>query len=508
MEYANLHDRIKAVRFRMRLQRMLEFATVGLAIGAVAAICFGLVRSFAPGTFPNLSLQNPWIVVLALPVGTALLAAMVGFLWPRAARDAAGAIDAAYRLKDRTVTAVDFLSSLSSFSAPTDDVLRKIQVDDAARHLAEVDPAKVVPFRRPAGMRRAAVMLLIAVLVILRPWSNEPAVAQPPKPDPGLVDIADQLKDEMVDELEEMVKENPDEETLKELKDQVQKLVEDLKQPGMEVTDALAKLSEIQNAMQKTIAEFNLEAVDSSLAELGESLAPAGAFRETGEDLAAGRFAEAASKLKKLDPSKLSSKERKTVAKKLDKTAKKMAGRRQTQLAQLTARLCKAVECKNKSDCQCAGTCLGELCRKHSLRKGICKGLRCQLLNLSMCKGDCAGCCSCNKNGGNCNKRSNRSSENWGRGTTGDPFGEEATERFGNHQQHQLTGTPGEGPSEITVETSPEGSQSATRSYGDAYGDYKKISESVLETEPIPLGHRQAIRRYFELIRPEADERN
>ena len=500
MENSHLHDRIKAVRFRMRVQRMLDFAAMGFAISAVAVICFGLMRSFAPNILPTGWVENPWIVSAVLFAGTTLFAMIAGFLWPRAARDAAGAIDAAYRLKDRTVTAVDFLSG------STEDVLRKIQIHDAARHVANVDPAKVVPFRRPGGLRRAAAMLLIAAIVILRPWSSEPAVAGPQKPNAELVNVAEQLEDEMVDELEEMVKENPEEETLKELKEQVQKLVEDLKQPGMEVTDALAKLSEIQNAMQKTVAEFNLEAVDSSLAELGESLAPAGAFRETGEDLAAGRFAEAASKLEKLDPSKLSSKERKTVAKKLDKTAKKMARRKQARLAECTGKLCKGVRSGKKSDCQDAGMCLGELCRKHSLRKGICKGLRCQLLNLSMCKCDCAGRCACKKNGGNCNKRSDSPSENWGRGTTGDPFGEEATERFGNHEQHQLSGTPGEGPSEITVETSPEGSQSATRSYSEAYGEYKKISESVLEKEPIPLGHRQTIRRYFEMIRPESGD--
>jgi hypothetical protein len=32
------------------------------------------------------------------------------------------------------------------------------------------------------------------------------------------------------------------------------------------------------------------------------------------------------------------------------------------------------------------------------------------------------------------------------------------------------------------------------------------MSEAVLESEPIPLGHRQTIRKYFELIRPNHDE--
>ena len=32
------------------------------------------------------------------------------------------------------------------------------------------------------------------------------------------------------------------------------------------------------------------------------------------------------------------------------------------------------------------------------------------------------------------------------------------------------------------------------------------MTEAALDTEPIPLGHRQTIRRYFELIRPQGDE--
>ena len=37
---------------------------------------------------------------------------------------------------------------------------------------------------------------------------------------------------------------------------------------------------------------------------------------------------------------------------------------------------------------------------------------------------------------------------------------------------------------------------------------YEALSESALESESIPLGHRQTIRRYFEMIRPSAGETN
>ena len=38
------------------------------------------------------------------------------------------------------------------------------------------------------------------------------------------------------------------------------------------------------------------------------------------------------------------------------------------------------------------------------------------------------------------------------------------------------------------------------------YQKYRKMTEAALNSEPIPLGHRQTIRRYFELIRPQGDE--
>jgi hypothetical protein len=52
----------------------------------------------------------------------------------------------------------------------------------------------------------------------------------------------------------------------------------------------------------------------------------------------------------------------------------------------------------------------------------------------------------------------------------------------------------------------PEGRQTAARAYRDQYQKYRRMTEAALNTEPIPLGQRQTIRRYFELIRPEGSE--
>ena len=66
-----------------------------------------------------------------------------------------------------------------------------------------------------------------------------------------------------------------------------------------------------------------------------------------------------------------------------------------------------------------------------------------------------------------------------------------------------MTGTPGaEGDSEVETTATPEARQQASREYKEKYQKFKRESEAVLEAEPIPLGHRQMVKKYFELIRP------
>ncbi len=64
----------------------------------------------------------------------------------------------------------------------------------------------------------------------------------------------------------------------------------------------------------------------------------------------------------------------------------------------------------------------------------------------------------------------------------------------------------GEGASETETTHMPEGRQAAARAYREQYQKYRRMTEAALDSEPIPLGHRQTIRRYFELIRPQGDE--
>jgi hypothetical protein len=101
-----------------------------------------------------------------------------------------------------------------------------------------------------------------------------------------------------------------------------------------------------------------------------------------------------------------------------------------------------------------------------------------------------------------------KGSKNWGLAASGNELGER-TPNLGSKQEMRLTGKQSEeGETEIENTQTPEGKEDARRAYRESYAKYRKISEAVLESEPIPLGHRQTIRRYFEAIRPQEADAN
>ena len=102
-------------------------------------------------------------------------------------------------------------------------------------------------------------------------------------------------------------------------------------------------------------------------------------------------------------------------------------------------------------------------------------------------------------------KKSDRPSTNWGRAISGNTDGEK-TKLDSTRKQDYVQGQAGEGPSETETTHSPEGREIASSQYSEMYQKYRKMTEAALNSEPIPLGHRQTIRRYFELIRPQGDE--
>ena len=91
-----------------------------------------------------------------------------------------------------------------------------------------------------------------------------------------------------------------------------------------------------------------------------------------------------------------------------------------------------------------------------------------------------------------------------GAGSEIDPnrFGAE-TKLTSNRTEEKVTGDISDGDSVITTEKSLEHSKEAPSVARQAhFQEYEKLSREAIEDESIPLAHREAIRKYFEMIRP------
>jgi hypothetical protein len=425
-----------------------------------------------------------------------VIGAVVGAFGRRSWTLAARSVDARYKLKDRTATALDFLEK------PKAGQMHELAIADAVAHLGDVNPREVVPLRMPRPLPYALAALAIAILLVLVPLGRDTAEAGPSAPLPGILAEAEQLEKTMIPELEELAAREQDEQ-LKQLVEELKELVEEMKEPGVDLREALATLSQMQAVIAATQSEFNLEAVDASLKELGEAISPATSLKSASQALQEGKYSKAAEELEQFDPNQVAPKEAKTVAEQLKKLAKKMQDGNQGELSDATAELSEALESENESQCKGAANKLAGLCKAQGMRKKIGECLGCQLAALSECKGACQSNGQGNKNGGQNVAQSNSPKQTWGLGASGQPLGDRATRIDATLNREQLTGTQGEGPSEKEVTHSPEGREQASREYREKYQQYRRMTEAVLESEPLPLGHRQTIRKYFESIRPQ-----
>ena len=153
---------------------------------------------------------------------------------------------------------------------------------------------------------------------------------------------------------------------------------------------------------------------------------------------------------------------------------------------------------QNDADSKDAADKLAGVCRQQSVRQDIAATLAAQLAMLARSKRNCVG----NANGGENVNRSDSPQDTWGRGASKQPLGEQ-TQIESTRRKEELTGVHGAGPSEREVSRAAEGREQATRATREQHEEYRKRVEAVLQSEDLPLGHRETIRRYFESIRPE-----
>jgi hypothetical protein len=482
-----IYAELAPVRRRQQSLFVLRTASYGLLAGAVAGIALGLGRWLAGWQV------SPTIAAAVLLAGP-ILGILVGLLWRRSWRGAAMAVDRRYQLKDRAATALAFLTRRERTE------LHELQVRDAVEHLTKIQPRQVEPLHLPRVLGFAAALLLVAVALLVWPVGSQQVEAGLPDPLAAVVAEAERLEEDLK-EFEDLARRehNPD---LEKLVQELREKVEEMKQPGVDEREALAKLSEMQAAVAAQQAQYNVGLVDGQLQALGDAMSAARSLDGAGNALQEAKYEKAAKELEKLEEMEdlqLERKEAKAVEEKLKHVAKGMDDVGLGQLSEAASEMAEGVK-GSKGKLKKATREIAKEVRRHDRRKKINEVLDAQVARLKDAKSNVE------RNGGARVKFTYKSlspSSSWGREISGNVLGEK-TKMLAQHQLEELTGTPGEGPSDVETTHSAEGRQQAARGYREVYKKYRRMSEAVLDSEPIPLGHRQMIRRYFELIRPQS----
>ncbi|MEX2138312.1 MAG: hypothetical protein WD894_03575 [Pirellulales bacterium] len=474
-----LHSCLQPVRQRQQLLFTLRAVAWGALASSLALLLAGVGRwlfdwSIAPGVYVAAALAGPAIGLV------------IGLIVRRDWRTAALAVDRHYQLKDRALTALEFLRK--DQTTP----IHALQLDDAVERLSTVNAREVVPFATPRPFAYAVGMLAASLAVLFLTGNTEVVDARPVEANEIIVAAAERAADEL-QELEEAAREEQD----KELEKLVQMLTEkldEMKLPGVDSREALAKLSEMQAAIQTQQAQYNVGEVDAHLQSIGEALSLAEPLEAAGKALAVGQFDKAADELERADSPPLDRKTEKAVKEKLQAAAKKMSDSGNGALSKAAGEMAEGLGGDDGKFQEGSKRLAGEA-RKHARRKKINDLLRKQCECLGECKSECEGTNPANGKG--------KGGKKWGLGASGNELADR-TPHLGAKQKDQLKGKHSD-TGEVEVETthSPEGKQEAQRSYRENYAKYRRMSEAVLDSEPIPLGHRQTIRRYFELIRPQ-----
>lgn len=257
-----LQQRLAVVRGRQQRQWMGDCLSWGLvAGGGIAACVAGIAR------LSGVPVSAAWIAApLVIGPLAGLLAALV---FRRSEREAAIATYRHYDLKDRISTAWAFLRGDLT-------LWQSLQVSDAELHLDAVDPVLVAPYDSPRPLPYG-VMLAVGLGFL----SNAaPEAAASLVPNEVVRAQAARVDDELF-ELEQFNKENPnpDIEQLIELA----RKIDELRQPGLEPKEALAKLSEMEVSLQAQQEQLANPQMNATPQATGETLALAEAMQAAGQ---------------------------------------------------------------------------------------------------------------------------------------------------------------------------------------------------------------------------------
>ena len=303
---------------------------------------------------------------------------------------------------------------------------------------------------------------------------------------------------------------------LKAIAARMRQTIDDLNQPGLDIRETMAKLSDLQAFIAEAQKEYDPVQVDRELQSLGQAMVEARPLEPAARALQEQQLEHAAQALEQARTATFDRRDAQAVEPRLKQSADTMKTRGFDRLSRATAQLAKGVKGDNESLKQGTQDLAKEI-RDHDRRRRINELMAREQRRLSDCKNDCERSArnlislklqeeQKKKDG------SDGKDKNGGASGTGkipdelDRPADDSTDTAANREK--ITGRAGDGPAETAdAGKSLEGERAAARRpTRKVHQKYHRESEAVLDREPIPLSHRESIRRYFELIRPPAHD--
>ena len=355
-------SKLKPVRRRQLLVAVIKGLLRGLLVGGFVALLIGILRL---AQLRNVTAFGGMSVLISVP----LLSAIAAGLWSVIKTDwriVARAVDQSYELKDRTETALAFLNRQD---ARKGNELEELQLADAVHHLQKVEPKKVVPFEMPASSRWAPAIAVLALVPLCWPTVSSQVSAGPSQPIDAIVTEAEIVEEDLQALLDQLPEDHDPE--IDALIKELQAKANEMKEPGVDVREALAKMSEMQTALQAVAAQFNVAATDEQMKAIGEALQSAEALQQAGQALQDGQYEKGAEELAKLEDPKLDRKESRAVSEKLQKASEKSAQNGLKKLSEATKELSEGMKNDNQAQSKSGISKLAESAKKQGNAKKI-----------------------------------------------------------------------------------------------------------------------------------------
>jgi len=483
----NIREQIRPIHVRQQQLWLWQWVSRGLLAGGVLGCMISLLRLALDGR-----ISWVWVVVaIAVPLVSSVAWAFSG--WPTL-HSVARQIDQIGNLKDRIQTALQF-SSQSHI-----DPLQQLQIADAVARLRSLNPDDIVTLKRPGTWPWGIVTTVMAVLLALSGNSGA-TTAVAADADPVVAEQAAATA-ETLKELEAFQKEEKDPD-LDRMLESMNRQIRELAAPGVIPKEAMAKLSEMEAELQAMQQKLSDTTVSSQLKEVGEALSLAEEMARAGEALSEGNLKKAADELSQMEMPKLDRQTEKAVSEKLTQIQQKAAQQPQKApgVRDAVDKLAEGLSSQDQSKFQEGAEGLGNEVKKQERKQQLSELLQKQSDVLfdakSAMESELGNSAQGNKPGGT----------KAGKGPGNNPTAGSGTAKQQAGPELKLKGQDsGTGDSEKeTMADSPQESE-AVRQYRQQAERYESLNESVLESEAIPHGHRQTIRRYFEMIRPTAKD--